>query len=85
MISCSAQTQSRTERITIIIKVAQRYIGIGEVTVDEINDVPTAVVQVIMWSFQFSNGMPEAFVSSFKFIYSYIHACMHACMNGPPK
>ena len=45
MISCLAQTQSRTERITIIIKVAQRCIGMGEVTVDEINNVLTAVVQ----------------------------------------
>ena len=44
-INCSAQTQSRTERVTIIMKVAQRCIGMGEVRVDEINIVLTAVVQ----------------------------------------
>ena len=45
VIYCSAQTQSRTERIKMIMKAAQRYIGMGEVTLDEIDDVLTAVVQ----------------------------------------
>ncbi len=35
---CSAQTESRTERIKIIIRAAEKYLELEDVTVDLIND-----------------------------------------------
>lgn len=44
VINCSAQTTSKTEKIKIIIKAAQKYIGVGEITIDSINDLLLAEV-----------------------------------------
>ena len=41
--NCSAQTASKTERIKIIIKAAQKY-GVGELTIDSINELLLAEV-----------------------------------------
>lgn len=46
IINCSAQTSSKTERIKIIIKAAQKYIGMGEITIESINDILLAGVDV---------------------------------------
>jgi len=45
VVNCSAQTQSRTERIKIIIKAAQKYLNLGELTVDAINETLIAGIQ----------------------------------------
>lgn len=37
VINCSAQTKSRTERIKIITKAAEKYLGIEELSVESIN------------------------------------------------
>ena len=44
VINCSAQTSSKTERIKIIIRAAQKYIGMGEITIESINDILLAEV-----------------------------------------
>lgn len=44
VVNCSAQTESRTERIKIIIRAAEKYLDLGNVTVDMINErlkIPT--------------------------------------------
>ncbi len=38
VVNCSAQTESRTERIKIIIRAAEKYLELEDVTVDMIND-----------------------------------------------
>ena len=38
VINCSAQTESRTERIKIIIRAAEKYLNVDGVTVEKIND-----------------------------------------------
>ncbi len=38
VVNCSAQTESRTERIKIIIRAAEKYLELEDVTVDLIND-----------------------------------------------
>lgn len=38
VVNCSAQTESRTERIKIIIRAASKYLELEGVTVDMIND-----------------------------------------------
>lgn len=50
VINCSAQTQSRTERIKIIIKAAQKYLNLGELPVDAINETLIAETQEIQSS-----------------------------------
>ncbi len=38
VVNCSAQTESRTERIRIIIKAAEKYLEIEGISVDMITD-----------------------------------------------
>ncbi len=38
VVNCSAQTESRTERIRIIIKAAEKYLEIECISVDMINE-----------------------------------------------
>lgn len=38
VVNCSAQTESRTERIKIIIRAAGKYLELEDVTVEIIND-----------------------------------------------
>ncbi len=38
VVNCSAQTESRTERIRIIIKAAEKYLEIEGISVDMINE-----------------------------------------------
>lgn len=38
VVNCSAQTESRTERIKIIIKAAEKYLELVDVMEDIIND-----------------------------------------------
>lgn len=45
VVNCSAQTHSRTERIKIIIKAARKYLNLGELTVDAINETLLAGTQ----------------------------------------
>lgn len=45
VINCSAQTQSRTDRIRIIIRAAKKYLDVGEITVEMINETLTAGLQ----------------------------------------
>jgi len=39
VINCSAQSESRTERIKIIIRAAERYLNVGGVTLENVNDM----------------------------------------------
>lgn len=39
VVNCSAQTESRTERIKIIIRAAERYLYVTGVTLEKINDM----------------------------------------------
>lgn len=39
VVNCSAQTESRTERIKIIIRAAERYLKVAGVTLERINDM----------------------------------------------
>lgn len=39
VINCSAQSESRTERIKIIIRAAERYLDVAGVTLEKINDM----------------------------------------------
>lgn len=45
IINCSAQTQSRTERIKIIIRAAEKYLDVGELSVELINETLNAGIQ----------------------------------------
>lgn len=45
IINCSAETQSRTERIKIIIRAAEKYLDVGEITTELLNDALTAGIQ----------------------------------------
>lgn len=50
VVNCSAQTESRTERIKIIIRAAEKYLDLGNVTVDMINErlkIPTLNSQTV--------------------------------------
>lgn len=38
VVNCSAQTESRTERIKIVIRAAEKYLELEDVTVDIINE-----------------------------------------------
>lgn len=38
VVNCSAQTKSRTKRTRIIIKVADKYMKVDKITVDNINE-----------------------------------------------
>lgn len=38
VINCSAQTESRTERIRIILRAAGKYLDVEEVTVEQIHE-----------------------------------------------
>lgn len=38
VVNCSAQTDSRTERIKIIIRAADKYLKIGGITIEQINE-----------------------------------------------
>lgn len=38
VVNCSAQTKSRTERIKIIIRAAEKYLDVREITVEKIQD-----------------------------------------------
>lgn len=50
VVNCSAQTESRTERIKIIIKAAEKYLEIRDISVEMINErliIQTANSQVV--------------------------------------